>query len=157
MTNQVPREILVLAHSVPPWVEWANKMVFPYLLQFENVLVEVILELLVGVVDAELFKTVPLKVFKPKDVEDPDGQALGETERMVITGGPSLRSNLSGGGGLRTCNIKQGALWFFGFWFLFCFGPRCMACRILVPRPGIEPVPPAVEAWSPVFSFCAGP
>ena len=24
-----------------------------------------------------------------------------------------------------------------------------MACRILVPRPGIEPMPPAVEAQSP--------
>jgi len=24
-----------------------------------------------------------------------------------------------------------------------------MACRILVPLPGSEPVPPAVEAWSP--------
>ena len=23
-----------------------------------------------------------------------------------------------------------------------------MACRILVPSPGIEPMPPAVEAWS---------
>lgn len=157
ITDQVPREIPVLAHSFPPWVGWANKMICPYLLQFENVLVEVILELLVGVVDAELFKTVPLKVFKPEDVEDPNGQALGETERMVITGGPSLRSNLSAGEGLRTRNIKQGALWFFDFWFLFCFGPRCMACKILVPRSGIELVPPAGEARSPVFSFCAGP
>ena len=25
---------------------------------------------------------------------------------------------------------------------------NCLACRILVPRPGIEPVPQAVEAWS---------
>ena len=38
--------------------------------------------------------------------------------------------------------------------FLFvCFGgvfwPRCVACRILVPPPGMEPVPPAVEAQSP--------
>ena len=24
-----------------------------------------------------------------------------------------------------------------------------MACGILVPQPGIEPVPPVVEAWSP--------
>ena len=24
-----------------------------------------------------------------------------------------------------------------------------MACRILVPLPGFEPVPPAVDAWSP--------
>ena len=27
------------------------------------------------------------------------------------------------------------------------FWPCRGACRILVPRPGIEPVPPAVEAW----------
>ena len=25
----------------------------------------------------------------------------------------------------------------------------CVACGILVPQPGIQPVPPAVEAWSP--------
>ena len=31
----------------------------------------------------------------------------------------------------------------------FLFWPRHAACRILVPRPGIEPVPPAVEAQSP--------
>ena len=27
--------------------------------------------------------------------------------------------------------------------------PCRAACRILVPRPGTEPMPPAVEAWSP--------
>ena len=27
-----------------------------------------------------------------------------------------------------------------------CFWPRCPACGILVPRPGIEPMPPALEA-----------
>ena len=32
---------------------------------------------------------------------------------------------------------------------LFCFGPRCMPCGILVLRPGIEPRSPVVEAWSP--------
>ena len=39
--------------------------------------------------------------------------------------------------------------WFFvlffwggGFW------PRCAACGILVPQPGIEPTPPALEVWS---------
>ena len=43
-----------------------------------------------------------------------------------------------------------------GFWLLFLeqdifffFWPRCAACGILVPQPGIEPVPPAVEVWSP--------
>ena len=32
---------------------------------------------------------------------------------------------------------------------LFCFFGRCAACGILAPQPGIEPMPPAVEAWSP--------
>ena len=31
----------------------------------------------------------------------------------------------------------------------FFFWSHCTACRILVPRPGIETVPPAVEVWSP--------
>ena len=30
----------------------------------------------------------------------------------------------------------------------FFFWLHCMACRILVAQPGIEPVHPAVEAWS---------
>ena len=34
-----------------------------------------------------------------------------------------------------------------GFYFLF-FLPHHSACGILVPRPGIEPTPLAVEAWS---------
>ena len=34
------------------------------------------------------------------------------------------------------------------FYFIFFFGPRRAACRILVPRWGIEPAPPAVEVWS---------
>ena len=29
------------------------------------------------------------------------------------------------------------------------FWPLLAACEILVPQPGIEPVPPAVEGWSP--------
>ena len=35
------------------------------------------------------------------------------------------------------------------FLFYLFFWLCCMACGILVPRPRIEPVPPAVEAWSP--------
>ena len=31
----------------------------------------------------------------------------------------------------------------------FYFWPRRAACKILVPRSGIEPMPPAVEALSP--------
>ena len=32
---------------------------------------------------------------------------------------------------------------------LFYFWPHCVACGILFPWPGIEPTPPALEAWSP--------
>ena len=38
------------------------------------------------------------------------------------------------------------------FYFLFLFfnfWPNLAACRILVPRPGTEPVPPAMEVRSP--------
>ena len=31
----------------------------------------------------------------------------------------------------------------------FFFWPQHLACRILVPQPGIEPEPPAMEVWSP--------
>ena len=34
------------------------------------------------------------------------------------------------------------------FFFFFNFWPHCTACGISVPRPGIEPMPPAVEARS---------
>ena len=47
-------------------------------------LVEVILELLVGIVDTELLKTVPLEVFKPKDVEDSDRQALERWREWLL-------------------------------------------------------------------------
>ena len=33
--------------------------------------------------------------------------------------------------------------------FFFFFWPLGLACGILVPQPGIEPRPPAVEVWSP--------
>ena len=33
------------------------------------------------------------------------------------------------------------------FTYTVFFWPCCMACGILVPRPGIKPMPPAVEAW----------
>lgn len=53
-------------------------------------LVEVVLELLVGIIDAELFETVSLEVLKPKDVKDPDGQALGEQRKHLLLVGPRL-------------------------------------------------------------------
>lgn len=47
-----------------------------YLLQLEDVLVEVVLEALVGEVDAELLETVVLIILKAKDIQDSDGQNL---------------------------------------------------------------------------------
>ena len=51
-----------------------------YLLELEDVLVEVVLESLVGEVDAELFKAVVLVVLKAKDVQHTDGQYLEKTQ-----------------------------------------------------------------------------
>lgn len=47
-----------------------------HLFQLEDVLVEVLLQLLVGVVDAELLKRVLLEHLKPKDVQHSDGITL---------------------------------------------------------------------------------
>lgn len=62
----------------PPWSVERLEQGCTHLLQLEDVLVEVVLQLFVGVVDAELLEAVPLEVLKAKDVEDPDGQALGD-------------------------------------------------------------------------------
>lgn len=51
--------------------EWAT-----YLLQFEDMLVEVVLQSLIGKVDAELLKAVVLIVLKAKDIQYPNGQNL---------------------------------------------------------------------------------
>lgn len=63
-----------------------------HLLQVEDVIVEVILQLLVCIVDTELLKAVGLKVLKPENVQDTDGQTLEkrqseekEGERTAIT------------------------------------------------------------------------
>lgn len=47
-----------------------------YLLQLEDVLVEVVLEAFVGEVDAELLEAVILVILEAKDVQDSDGQNL---------------------------------------------------------------------------------
>ena len=39
--------------------------------------------------------------------------------------------------------------WHFQSRLIFFFGLCCAACGILIPRPGIKPVPPAVKARSP--------
>ena len=42
----------------------------------------------------------------------------------------------------------ESTLYVYLLFFFFFFWPYHMACGLLVPQPGIEPVPPAVEAWS---------
>ena len=38
--------------------------------------------------------------------------------------------------------------WWVFVWFAFCFGRHPVTCGILVPRPRMEPVPPALGVWS---------
>lgn len=45
----------------------------PYLFQFKDVLVKIVLQALVGKVDAELFKTIIFVVFKPKNIKYSNG------------------------------------------------------------------------------------
>ena len=47
-----------------------------------------------------------------------------------------------------TLRTDLGKCSFLFFSFLFFFWLCCMACGILVPQPGIEPMPPALEAQS---------
>ena len=47
-----------------------------------------------------------------------------------------------------SCLLFSLSLFFCLFFFWGFFGPCFAACGILVPWPGIEPMPPAVEAWS---------
>lgn len=47
-----------------------------YLLVCEDVLIDVMLQFLIGVVDAQLLKTVCLEVLKPKHIQDTNGQTL---------------------------------------------------------------------------------
>lgn len=47
-----------------------------YLFQSEDVIVEVILQLLICIVDAELLKAVSLKILKAKNVQNANGQTL---------------------------------------------------------------------------------
>ena len=49
----------------------------------------------------------------------------------------------SGSGALLLTRLHSGQVTFFFFWWL-----HHMACRILVPQPGIEPVPPILGAQS---------
>lgn len=57
------------------WVLGAQKP-WSYLLQIENMVVEIILQLFVCIVDAELLEAVGLKVLKAKNVQNTNGQTL---------------------------------------------------------------------------------
>ena len=47
---------------------------------------------------------------------------------------------------LTICHIRMSLVRFFIFLISWL---HCVACGILVPPPGTEPAPPAVEAWNP--------
>ncbi len=55
-----------------------------YLFQLEDVLVEILLQLLVGIVDAELLKRVLLEDLKPKDIQHSNGVPLKATAGTYI-------------------------------------------------------------------------
>ena len=69
----------VLQHSIAFLTLKGKISEMTHLFKLENVLVEVVLETLVGEVDAELLKAVVLVILETKDVEHPDGQDLTET------------------------------------------------------------------------------
>ena len=60
------------------------------LLHLEDVLHEELLQVLVGVVDAELLEAVRVKVLEAEDVEDPDGALVTELELLLEDGGVDL-------------------------------------------------------------------
>lgn len=55
-----------------------SKYFWTYLFQFKDVLIEVVLQALVGKVNAELFKAIVFIVFKSKNIKHPNGQSLQE-------------------------------------------------------------------------------
>jgi hypothetical protein len=56
------------------------------LLKFEYMLVEVILQVFIGIVDAELFETVLVKVLKPKDIQDTNRATLQDKKQHNVNG-----------------------------------------------------------------------
>ena len=60
------------------------------LLHLEDVLHEELLQVLVGVVDAELLEAVRVEVLEAEDVEDPDGALVTELELLLEDGGVDL-------------------------------------------------------------------
>lgn len=56
-----------------------------YLFQFENMLIEIILKLLICIIYTELFKTVGFKVFKSKNIKYANGQTLKEDGEISLS------------------------------------------------------------------------
>ena len=56
---------------------------FLYLFQSKDMLVEVVLQLLIGKVNAQLFKAVVQKILKPKDIQNTNGTPLDENKKII--------------------------------------------------------------------------
>lgn len=61
-----------------------KKKTAAHLLQIKNVIIEVILQLLICIVDAELLEAVGLKVFKAKNVQDSNRQTLENNVKIML-------------------------------------------------------------------------
>lgn len=59
-----------------PKMSLKSPIFWTYLLVCEDVLIDVMLQFLISVVDAQLLKTVRLEVLEPKHVQDTNGQTL---------------------------------------------------------------------------------
>ena len=77
----------------------------PHLFQLEYVLVEVVLETLVGKVDAELFEAVVLVVLEAKDVQHSNGQDLIRTHSSDSHNSNNSNSN-SNSNSIPKCNSQ---------------------------------------------------
>ena len=69
---------------------------------------------------------------------------------MTLLPGAGMRNReTTGDGGSFASHITWRHFVIIYLFLRLLFWPRRMACGILVPRPGIEPMPPAMQAWSP--------
>jgi hypothetical protein len=75
---------VIFSHRESYWIPFDLLLGVLLLLQLEDVLGKVVLEVLVGVVDAKLLKAVLLEVLKAEDVEDRDGRALAALEDDLV-------------------------------------------------------------------------
>lgn len=95
-----PLQVQQIMNTNHSWISWKNK-INTYLLERENVLVDVTLQSLISVVDTQLLKAVCLEVLKSKHIQDTDRQTLKTTNKTIQN--------------LRTCS--ENIIWL----ILFCF------------------------------------